>query len=979
MADRPFVHFSLHLGPFPEESFLVRRIDGVEELSTPFAMAITFSTVDGEPLDLFRLISREACLAIRHSDSPGRWLHGICATAEHAGTFAGRPLYRATIAPKLQFLSVKANCRVFQDQSSVDIVCSLLQKAGIDFRRELRGTYPVREMCIQYRETDLSFISRLLADEGITYWFEHAERQHTLVLGDAPESFGPLPDGDQLPFRHETEVTAEAHLFGLRRKSSVRPSRSTLRDFDFEHPSLDVTSSTPPSRGGEVFDYPSGNVQAVETKRLSQVRLEELQAEVETWKGRTNCEHLGPGCTFGLTGHPRSDFDVRLVATRVMHRGMQQTGSGDAHSIEATYRNEFHAIRANCQYRPPRETSRPTIRGVQTATVVGPSGEEVHPDQHGRVKVQFRWDRVGRLDDRASAWVRLAQSWSGPGFGALFVPRIGQEVVLRFLEGNPDRPIVTGAVYNGQHPPPVGLPADKTQSTLRTDSSPHNGGSNELRFEDAADQEQVYLHGQKDETVEVGNDKDQVVHRNEQLRVDQNRSRSVGGNQALEVTQNDGSRVQGNKSANVAWNRSTVVSGSHSEAISGSHSGTVSGMRDVTVRLASTEMIGAANALTIGGAYAVSVAGAMNEAVGGFKNCEVAGAKIEVVGASRTETVGGDYLATVGSAFETEIAGGLDMKVGKNLSENSRNTRVSGDAASWSARTIHITGDEIEILIAGKIAIIMKKDGTFQMFGTTITVQGAAVSAKGATLSKIGPAAAIQKRLDQRKANAIRSARALARFRLVDQDGQPVVNQHFTIRFSNGAQREGATDGQGRVKMPAPTSAPFRMTLQERAPVAPELALGARPSSARTKGARLVEYGKNYDLAMGREHIFELPERRSILTISMLFPERVDDNYPRYILDSTDGSYHKELSPKDNVATDKGRLRLTFTELRAGKSYNLIAHLGPATVHPLFQDLPYEHIVDMPRPHLPPIAGGEHARAHRGDVLPLTEPVRHHE
>jgi len=969
MTDRNQLHFALHLGPYTEDALLVRRIDGVEELSRPFAMAVTFSTVSGDPLDLFRLVSREACLAIRRPDSPERWVHGICATAEHAGTFAGRPLYRATITPKFQLLSVKANCRVFQNQSAIDIACSILQKWGIGFRRGLRGIYPVREMCIQYRETDLTFISRLLEEEGITYWFEHEERQHTLVLGDAPESFDPLPN-DSLPYRSETGAfTEETHLFDLHRKSSVRPNRSTLRDFDFEHPSLDITSSTPPSRGGEVFDYPSGNAQASETKRLSQVRLEELRADGEIWNGQGNCEHLAPGFTFGVTGHPRTDFDVRLLATRVMHRGMQQTNSGNVHRVETTYRNEFNAIGADRQYRPPRDASRPTIRGVQTATVVGPPGEEVHPDQYGRIKVQFHWDRAGRLDDRASAWVRMAQSWGGPGFGALFVPRVGQEVVLRFLEGNPDRPIVTGAVYNGRHPPPVGLPADKTQSTLKTDSSPHNGGSNELRFEDAAGQEQVYLHGQKDEGIEVGNDKNQLLHRNEQLRVDQNRSRSVGGNQTLEVTRNDGSRIQGNQNANVAWNRWTAVSGSHSETISRSHTGTVSGMRDLTVRLASTETVGAANALTIGGAYAVSVGGALNEAVGGFKNCDIGGAKVEFVGANRTETVAGDSLATVGSDFETNIEGRLDMTIGKNFTENTRNTRIHiSKATSWSAKTIHITGDEIEILIGGKVAIVMKKDGTFQMFGKTITVQGAAVSAKGATLSKTGPAAAAQKRLDQRKANAIRSARALVRFRLVDQDGQPVVNQQFTIRFSSGVQREGATDGQGRVQMPAPTSAPFRLTLLERAPEATRLTLGTRPSSASTRGARLIEYGKNYELPTGREHLLELPERRSVMTISALFLGSTSDAYPRYVLESTDGSYRTELSPQNNASTEKDCLVLVFGGLRSGKSYTLRSELGPAVYHEVFQGLPYEAVVDRPRPHLPKVTGGEHALPHRVDT-----------
>ena len=814
MPNRGHAHFSLHLGPYTDDTLLVRRIDGVEQLSTPFAVTVTFSTVNGEPIDLHRLIAREARLAIRRPDSAYRWVHGICAKGENVGNFAGQPLYRVTISPKLQLLAAKTNSRVFQSQTAIDIVASLLQKAGIVFRQKLRGTYPVREMCIQYRETDLAFVSRLLEEEGITYWFEQEERQHTLVLGDTPDSFGPLAGEDSLPYRTDIGAVAnEEYLFDLHRQTATRPSRSTLRDFDFEHPSLDVSASTPPRRGGEVYDYPSGNVQPAETKRLGQVRLEELQAGAETWSGQGSCERFAPGFAFAVSGHPRADFDVRLLATRVTHRGMQQTSTGDAHRIEASYRNEFQAIRANRQYRPPRGSSRPTIRGVQTATVVGPPGEEVHPDKFGRIKVQFHWDRKGNLDDRASAWVRLAQSWSGPGFGALFVPRVGQEVVLRFLEGNPDRPIITGAVYNGQHPPPIDLPNDKTKSTLKTDSSPHSGGSNELRFEDAAGQEQIYVHGQKDEQIEARNDKSQVVHRNERLRVDQDRSRSVGGDQTLRVSKNDASRIQGNQSLTVHGDRSTWVGGSHSETVSGSHEGSVFGSRHLTVQLASTEVVGAAAALTVGGIYAVSVGGALNEAVGGMKSCEVAGAKIEVVGAQRMETVAGDSLATVGGDFSSVLAGQLDMTVGKDMNEDTRITEIQAHApVSWSAKDIHITADDFELIVGGRVAISMK-DGTVQIFGRTISVSGATVSARGATLAKIGPGTAPQKRAAARQLAALRSAPASVSIKLVTSDGRPVANERVSVLLPNGTSRSVVTDAQGQCRIPSPRSGPCKVSL----------------------------------------------------------------------------------------------------------------------------------------------------------------------
>jgi type VI secretion system secreted protein VgrG len=288
--------------------------------------------------------------------------------------------------------------------------------------------------------------------------------------------------------------------------------------------------------------------------------------------------------------------------------------------------------------------------------VVGPAGEEIHPDRYGRIKVQFHWDREGERDERSSAWVRTAQAWGGPGFGALFVPRVGQEVVLRFLEGNPDRPIVAGAVYNGQNPPAVALPDDKTRSTLKTDSSPHSGGSNELRFEDATGREQVHLHGERDETIEIRNDKDQVVHRDEQLRVDRDRSRSIGGDQELDVALDDASEVRGNQRLAVQGDRTTWVGERFTEQVGGSQSVKVDGSRDVMVRLAAAETVGAAAALTVGAVYSVNVGGALSEVVGGLRSSQVGGAKLEVVGAARHESVEKDSTASVGGDFASDVA-----------------------------------------------------------------------------------------------------------------------------------------------------------------------------------------------------------------------------------------------------------------------------------------------------------------------------------
>jgi type VI secretion system secreted protein VgrG len=815
VVTRNRVAFTLRIGALPETELIVRQLQGSEELSVPFVFAIDFTPASGAPLDLGALLCAEANLAIRRPDRATRWVNGICTRVDQTGVHAGRPAYRAVLAPRLVLAGERRNCRVFQDRTAVEIACEVLREQEIVHRSALQGSYPKREMCIQYRETDLAFLARLLEAEGITYWFEHQEGNHTLVLGDSPSCFVPLPGGEELPYRTEIgDVAEDEHLFDVRRVRAVGPGKSTLRDFAFERPALDVTGSSADGAGEEVYDHPSGSVDPVETKRLSRVRLEELRFGAEVWRAQGNCERLAPGCVFAVTGHPRQDFDVRLVALRVVHRGRQQVGAGNAHQIVDSYQNELLAIEAQRPFRPGQRTRRPLIRGVQTATVVGPAGEELHPDRYGRVKVQFHWDREGKRDETASAWVRTAQAWGGPGFGALFVPRIGQEVVLRFLEGDPDRPIVTGAVYNGQNPPAVALPDDKTQSTLKTDSSPHSGGSNELRFEDAAEGEHVFLHGQRNETIEVVNDKDQIVHRDERLRVEQDRSRTIGGDQELDIALDDASEVHGNQRLDVRGDRSTWVGERVSERVGGRQSVKVGGSRDLMVRLASAETVGAAAALTVGAAYSVNVRSAANETARGPKASQVGGARFEVVGAARQESVGDSCAAAVGGDFASDVTGPVTVVVAKDLTEDSRSTAIAvRESVSWRARVFHLTAEEFELSVGGRLALSVKANGTIQLFGSTATVGGATVAVKGSPLVKAGPAAAARTRAALRKLEKLRGARSRVAIQVVDGSGEPVAGTRIKVQMADGTVRTGRTDVQGRAQIPVSKKGPVQVTL----------------------------------------------------------------------------------------------------------------------------------------------------------------------
>ena len=706
---------------------------------------------------------------------------------------------------------------MFQGQSAVEVAKALLGEHGVKLRDALSGRYPSRELCIQYRESDFAFVSRLLEEEGIAYWFEHERDGHTLVLGDAPSSFPALPGDGRLPFRREEgAVGDEEHVFALRRNLRVVPAKATLRDFDFERPALDGTGQEAAGEGEEVYEYPSGSVHPDETRRRAGARLDALRFDGETWDGRGTAERLAPGFVFEVEGHPDPSFDVRLVAVRVEHEGRQEKSAGAQGAVEDSYQNRFLAAPAGRPFRPGLRTRRGLVNGPQTATVVGPPGEEIHPDGHGRIKVQFHWDREGERDDRASAWVRLAQGWAGPGFGAVFVPRAGQEVLVRFLEGNPDRPVVTGAVYNGGNPPPIALPGERTKSTFRTDSSPQSGGFNELRFEDRKDAEEVYLHAQKDENVEVLNDKGQRVHGNEQLRVEKDRSVTVIGQQQLEVQRDDQASVGGNRTLCVTGDRTTEVFGGHDETVGVGKLVTVGGNRDVSVHAAASEAVGLAAALTVGGAYAVSVGAAENVAVGGALGRQVGGAYHEWVGAARDARVGGDASVRVGGKDVLDLHEQARLTVGGDLEETVGDVLESeaGTTAAWMARSFELEAERLNVVVGGVVVLTMAQ-GQITFGGASFTVNGKAVAVKGASVTKLGAAGPSRAAPTVTQLRELEARRSVVTIRVADQGGKPLANVPVRVEMPDGSVQVVRSDSQGHAVASAPRDGVVKLSLPE--------------------------------------------------------------------------------------------------------------------------------------------------------------------
>jgi type VI secretion system secreted protein VgrG len=413
------------------------------------------------------------------------------------------------------------------------------------------------------------------------------------------------------------------------------------------------------------------------------VRLQQALVSREQAEGESYCPRLSPGFTFTLHGHDFNKFNREYLVTEITHSGSQpqvlqeRGGGGGSH-----YSNHFVAIPSSVTLRPAQVTRKPVIEGVQTAIVTGPAGEEIYTDEHGRIKVQFHWDRRGTHDEKSSCWIRVSHAWAGAGWGAIYIPRIGQEVIVEFIEGDPDRPIITGRVYHGVNRPPYELPAEKTKSTLKSDSTLGGGGSNELRFEDKKGAEEVYLHGQKDWTILIENDKNQTIGHDETL--------SVGNNRTKRVTVDQSETIGSNKTIAVGVN--------HTETIGASMSLKVGSTKTETVAINSAETIGVAKELTIGGLYQVSVGGAMNETVGGAKAEEVGGYKMIAVGLDQKETVGKSMSVTVG--------GDLSETVGKTH--------------SLKAKKVFIEAETEIVLKTGKARIVMKKNGDIQIDGKAI-------------------------------------------------------------------------------------------------------------------------------------------------------------------------------------------------------------------------------------------------------------------
>ncbi len=683
-----------------------------------------------EDIELDDVLAHDMTIEIDLPKGGTRHLHGFVSEMTQTGRAGDYVTYTAVLRPWFWFLSRAADCRIFQQMKVPDIVKKVFRDAGFsDFKESLSGDYRVWEYCVQYRETDFNFVSRLLEQEGIYYFFEHEDGKHTLVLSDSPGAHSPIKGYEKIPYYPPSQdAERPEHISDWILTKSVRTGSYRLNAFHFKKPktSLEADASisfSHPHAKYEYFDYPGEHYEKAEGKRYATVRMEELAAQHERANGRTDAMGLYPGGLFEMKEYPRKDQNREYLVVATTHHltiGGYETGHS---SSNYEYTCAFEALPGDYTFRAERTTPRPVMQGPQTAIVCGKSGEEIDTDEYGRVKVQFRWDRKGKNDENSSCWVRVAQVWAGASWGGMTIPRIGQEVIVDFIEGDPDRPIVTGRVYNADNMPPYALPGNKTQSGVKSRSS--KGGSadnfNEIRFEDKKDSEEMYVHAEKDQNVVVENNQTIVVGKSKKDKGD--RVLQVHNDEGIQIGRDRVMAVGRDKTETVDRDKTITVKNNHSESIAKNMSIDVAQNLTETVSINYSENVGAAMELTVGGTMAVTVGAVMTE----------------TIGASKSETVSGSRSLEVGKDFTQKIASNLTITVDKDAKEtiSGAYTQAVTKEAKVSAKKIQLVADDELSIKVGSAELIMKKNGDITMQGKKLELKGSGdVIIKGSNIKQ---------------------------------------------------------------------------------------------------------------------------------------------------------------------------------------------------------------------------------------------------
>lgn len=574
--------------PLGKDFFLLNRVMATEEISNLFSVEVELFHEENEAgykstiVDPNSILGQAVTIAFNHRDATARTLSGIFnrfSQGERATRFT---TYYATIVPNVWILTQNIQSRIFQHKTVPEILTEVFK--GFEVSYELQGSFKPRNFCIQYNESDFDFASRLMEEEGFYYYFDHTAGTDKMVVANTPQSHRDCPGKSELEYYlkvlEKNVFVSSIGNFKVDYKLQTGKVTNWDHNFELPHNKLDAQQPSLFNVGGnqklELYEYPgnyarkydgidrSGGEQSSDLQNVFpdkqttiENRMGALDANYRIGSGYGTFCGFTAGYKFKLKGHPTSEYNGQYILTSVSHEAQQNPTLTSDDEIPEPYTNSFTCIAhgsGNPPFKPLRKTPKPTIRGSQTATVVGPSGEEIFTDKYGRVKVQFHWDRAGKYDPDSSCWVRVVQGWAGNKWGSIYIPRIGMEVMIDFLESDPDRPIITGCVYNKEAMPPYTLPDEKTKSTLKSDSTKGGGGFNEFRFEDKKGEEQIFFHAEKDKDIRIKNDRKEIVKNDAHYIVENDLFEKVKGDKHLAVTGDQNEKIDGSFSLTVGSN-----------------------------------------------------------------------------------------------------------------------------------------------------------------------------------------------------------------------------------------------------------------------------------------------------------------------------------------------------------------------------------------------------------------------------------------
>ena len=683
-----------------------------------------------ETVDVEAMLGKAASLTIVAGDGTSRPFYGVVLAASVDAARADAFRVRVELGARLELLKLGRNSRIFQHLSVKDVVEAVLKEAGLrgDAQAwQTSGTYREREYVVQYDESDFAFVTRLCMEEGIGFAVRNGESAEQVIFFDDDGAFVPI-DGVATLLDRDTTQLSEDVVMDLRDAASATSDAAMLRDYDYKRPGLDLSAKDRAAGNSvrEVYVHPGGFLELAAGKKRVKRLLERLRVGARTMRGRSDCFRLEPGRTFTVESHPRASMNVEHLAVEVLHLGHTRT---DHAGFEVEYSAEFVSMPKAVPYHPSVAAPRPVVGGLHVGFVTAPGGEEIHTDNFGRVKVRFPWDRSGKTDDQSSTWLRVGQFALG---GSMVLPRQGFEVLVDYELGDVDRPFVAGHAYNGQAMPPYALPAGNSRCSVQSATTSGGPGANELRMEDAAGSEEIFLNASKDLTVSVENDATWTV------KVDE--TSSVGSNNVLSVGADYTASVAASRTLSVGANQNINVSGDYSDGVGGSESVTVGGMRHVQTGGDHVENVKGNLSRTVGSLQAVTVVGAYTREVVGSSTTDVGAAMLlmtpknigSTVAGSRTETIGAlkfikakSMSVSCGAALEVNcVAESVTCGGGRTDGAKGAVAVVAGGGMTVEAVNITIEADNKLTIVAGGCTIKLVKSGEIKIKASTVDLTG---------------------------------------------------------------------------------------------------------------------------------------------------------------------------------------------------------------------------------------------------------------